>query len=183
MKQVKISSMVYVKPLCGIVSSPPWHSFPSITDRPLLWWRGSLPNACTLQQLYLHSASVFPLPVCMWTGQQQPHRCSTERHLCGKRPFRFGDILLFVLRWLEILILTICWFLQPSIADILSLAWWTSTLAWWDFVYQKSNSMWGAPKTILTVSRLLHMKASWFPVHVSLSAAALCSTIFSSMIL
>ena len=25
-------------------------------------------------------------------------------------------------------------FLQPSIADVLSLAWWTSTVAWWDFV-------------------------------------------------
>ena len=70
-------------------------------------------------------------------------------------------------------------FLQPSIADILSLAWWTSTVAWWECVYCMSNdkeTSWGCPlKTILTVFRLLivkQMPLGYF--QLSVTAAVTC---------
>lgn len=79
-----------ISPLCYCLSF-----LSSLTDRSFLWRCGPLSDARTLQQLNLHSPSVFPLPVCVWARQQQPHRSSTEGHLCGRtRPahFRFWDI-------------------------------------------------------------------------------------------
>lgn len=57
--------------------------------------------------------------------------------------------------------LTSLWSLQPSIADVLKLAWWTSTVAWWDCALCGSSdtmSMWAALRTILTVCRPLLVK-------------------------
>lgn len=155
----------------------------SITDWSILWRCRPVPDARALQQLNLHPSSVFPLPVRMWADQQQSHWCSTQGHLCGKRPpadIRCGDISLS-LSVMENLNLTSL-FLQPSIADVLNLAWWTSTVAWWECVYCMSNdkeTLWGCPlKTILTVFRLLlvkQMPLGYF--QLSVTAAVTCCLI------
>lgn len=75
----------------------------------------------------------------MWTNQQQPHWCSTQRHLCGERPQQdFTASWRFRIRDSSHFLTCLC-SLQPSVADILNLAWWTSTVAWWGFVGCKSN--------------------------------------------
>lgn len=117
-----------------------------ITAWPFLRWCGPFPDARPLQQLHLLSTAVVPVPVCVWASQQQPHRGSTQRHLCGKMEAAPGSQTLHD-RTACFIFFYVCLFLQPSIADILNLAWWTSTVAWWDFLYctlNGSSSMWAA---------------------------------------
>lgn len=63
----------------------------------------------------------------------------TEASLWWETTTRFYSELAFQNKGQLSFFLTCLCSLQPSVADILNLAWWTSTVAWWGFVGCKSN--------------------------------------------